>query len=165
MWSSSIKAAFVILLSTAVSLSAAQSHEFSAFLHESLIRESVIEKVMPSYPEEAINSGTSGIVRIKLAIGEDGRVLRIKVNPKVPRPLKEVTCVAVKEWRFKPFLDRTGSGSPVLGRLTFSFVISNGEGLVALYDPGPTAPDQERLGYYDMPKELREWKDWEECSK
>jgi len=157
--------ALVILLFAAVSLSVAQSHEFSAFFPESFIRESVVEKVMPSYPDEAINRGTAGTVRIKLAIDEEGKVRRIKVNPKVPRPLKEATCVAVKKWLFKPFLDQSGSGKPVLGRLTFSFALNNGEGVVSFYDPGPTAPDQERIGYYDTPKELREWNDWEECPK
>jgi TonB family protein len=160
-----IKALLVILLFAAVSLSVAQSHEFSAFFPESFIRESVVEKVMPSYPDEAINRGTSGTVRIKLAIDEDGKALRIKVDPKVTRALKEATCVAIKKWLFKRFLDPSGSGKPVLGRLTFSFAISNGEGVVSFYDPGPTASDQEQIGYYDTPKELREWKDWEECSK
>lgn len=159
------KVLFVILFFAAFSLTVGQSHEFSAFLPESFIRESVVEKVMPKYPEEAINRGTSGIVRIKLAIAEDGKVLRIKVNPKVPQSLKEATCVAIKEWRFRSFPELTRSGNPVLGRLTFRFAINNGKGVVGLYDPGPTAPDYNRLGYYDTPKELKEWNDWDECPK
>lgn len=161
----SIKLLFVILLFAAFSLAVGQSHEFSAFLPESFIRESVVEKVMPAYPEVAINRGTKGNVRIKLAIAEDGKVLRIKVNPKVPQSLKEATCVAVKQWRFKSFSELTSSGNPVLGRLTFTFAINNGAGVVGLYEPGPTAPDRNRLGYYDTPKELNEWKDWDECPK
>ena len=158
-----IKMASIIVIVVACTLSALQANEFSAFIHESLIRDSAVEKVMPVYAEAAVSGGIHGIVRIKLAIGDEGEVLRVKVNPKVPKPLKEATCSAAQKWRFQPGLDPAGMGRPVLSRLTFRFVIRNGEGVVELYEPGPTAPDRERLGYYDTPKELREWKDWEEC--
>src|SRR5215216_638806 len=159
MWFSSIKIASIILIFVGGTLSASQAYEFSAFLHESLIRESALERVMPAYPEAALSGGIGAIVGIKLAIGDEGDVLRIKVNPKVPKLLKEATCVAAKKWRFKPNLGPY-MGRPVLSRLTFRFVIRNGEGVVELYEPAASAPDRERLGYYDTPKELREWKDW-----
>jgi len=163
MWFSSIGIGSIILIFVGGTLSAFQANEFSAYLHESLIRDLAIEKVMPVYPDAAVSGGIYGKVHIKLAIGDEGEVLRVKVNPKVPKPLQEATCVAVKKWRFKPY--PAGMGRPVLSRLTFRFVLRDGEGVVELYDPGPTAPDRERLGYYDTPKELREWKDWEECPK
>lgn len=162
MWLSSIKIASIILIFVGGTLHVSQASEFSAFLHESLIRESTLERVMPAYPEAAVSGGIDAIVGIKLAIGDEGEVLRVKVNPKVPKPLQEATCVAAKKWRFKPNLGRY-MGRPVLSRLTFRFVIRNGKGIVELYEPDATVPDRERLGYYDTPKELREWKDWEEC--
>ena len=161
---SSIKSASLIfVLIASAPLCLAQANEFGAFLHESLIREWAIEKVMPAYPEEALNAGISGVVRLKLEISADGEVLRIKANPKTAPLLIKTACEAAGKWRFKLDSTLTGRGRPVLSRLTFTFAIKDGQGKVELYDPGPDAPDRERLGYYNTPSELREWKTWQAC--
>ena len=162
---SSIKSASLIfVLIASAPLCLAQADEFAAFLHESLIREWAIEKVMPAYPEEALKAGSSGVVRLKLEISADGEVLGIKAYPKTAPPLTKAACEAASKWRFKLDPSLTGHGRSVLSRLTFTFAIKDGQGLVELYDPGPNAPDHERLGYYNTPSELREWKTWQTCT-
>ena len=70
---SSIKSASLIFVLIASAPSClAQADEFAAFLHESLIREWAIEKVMPAYPEEALKAGISDVVRLKLDIKFEG---------------------------------------------------------------------------------------------
>ena len=161
---SSIKSASLIfVLIASAPLCLAQADQFSAFLHESLIREWAIETVMPAYPEEALKAGSSGVVRLKLEISADGEVLRIKASPKTAPLLIKAACEATSKWRFKLDQSLTERGRPVLSRLTFTFAIKDGQGLVGLYDPGPNAPDHEHLGYYNTPSELREWKTWQPC--
>jgi len=162
---SSIKSASLIfVLVASAPLCLAQADEFAAFLPESLIREWAIEKVMPAYPEEALKAGISGVVKLKLEISADGEVLRIKAYPKTAPLLKKAACEAASKWRFKPDPSLTAKGRSVLSRLTFTFEIKDDQGLVGLYDPGPNAPDHERVGYYNTPSELREWKTWQTCS-
>ncbi len=156
-------APLIFILIASAPLCLAQADEFAAYLHESLIREWAIERVMPEYPEEALNAGISGVVRLKLEISDDGEVLRIKAYPKTAPLLKKAACEAASKWRFKLEPSLSGHGRSVLSRLTFMFEIKDGQGLVGLYDPGPNAPDHERLGYYNTPGELREWKTWQPC--
>jgi TonB family protein len=141
------------------------SQQFAAGLPESYLRKSVVEKVMPSYPDEALRDGISGLVRLKVEIGIDGEVRRIKVKPKTNTQLSKTAGEALRQWRFKPFPDQSGLRRSSLGRLTFSFIIIDGVGKVQLHDPGPDAPDTEHLGYYNSPKEFQEWEIWEEITK
>ncbi len=157
-------ASLILILAGTATLCAAQDDSFYAFLPESFIRESAIKTVIPDYPEQAVRSGISGVVQLKLQIGSDGDVLRIKVSRKSDPLLKKAAAEAGRKWKFKPYPDREGRGRPSLGRLTFMFAIRNGEAVVELYNPGLDAPDHERLGYYNSTKELREWKDWEEIT-
>lgn len=140
-----------------------QEEDFCAYLQESHIRQLAIERVMPDYPEEAIRGRIRGGLDVKIAIGADGEVRKVKLSPKTPLLLKEPICDAVKKWRFIPYPDRSGLSRSVLSRLRFTFSIRNGEGQVELYQPRPNAPDREGLGYYNSNKERIEWRDWPEC--
>ena len=140
-----------------------QEEDFCAYLQESHIRQLAIKKVMPDYPEEAIQRRMAGGLEVKIEIGADGEVRKVKLSPKTPTPLKEPICDAVKKWRFIPYPDRSGLGRSSLSRLRFTFSIRNGEGKVGLYQPRPNAPDSESLGYYHSSKESNEWRDWPEC--
>ncbi len=137
-------------------------HAYCAGLDEGHVRKLAIKRVMPSYPEEAIREGKSGIIRLKIEIGVDGEILRIKVKPGTDSLLKKAAADAAKKWQLKPVLDRSGLGRPSLGRLTFHFVIRDGVGVVDLYNPGRDAPDSDRLGYYNSAKEIAQWAAWEE---
>lgn len=160
-----VEKAFLIFIVAATStLCVAQADSFHAYLPESFIRESAIKTVMPDYPEQAARSGISGVVHLKIEIGNEGDVLRIKGSPKSDPLLKKAAADAARKWKFKPYPDREGLGRSSLGRLKFMFAIRNGAGVVELYNPGLDAPDRERLGYYNSAKEVREWKDWEEIT-
>ena len=135
---------------------------YFAGLDEGYVRRSAIKKVMPSYPEEAIRQGKSGVIRLKIEIGVEGEILRVKAKPGIEPLLKKAAADAAKKWQLKPVLDRSGLGRSSLGRLTFRFVIRDGVGVVDLYNTGRDAPDSERLGYYNSPKEFAEWARWEE---
>lgn len=143
-----------------VNLSQVQKDEWRGAWPESLARKAAIKMVMPIYPEEALNRGISGRVEVKIAIGEEGEVLRIKVRPRTDPRLKEALANAVSQWKFKPRDDQDPQGRPLLTRLTFNFVLA--EGRVELYKSGPTSPDPHHTGYHSFAKDRREWIAWEE---
>jgi TonB family protein len=130
-------------------------------LPSSLAARNVIDPILPIYPEEAVRIGVSGVVRIKIEIGEDGEVLRVKVKPRTNPHLKTAVVDAVKQWRFRPWRGVDGGVRAVISRLTFRFTIKDGEPHVTMYDPA-AASQTECLGCYDSALELREWREWED---
>ena len=141
-------------------LSQVQKDEWGGGWPEYLARKAAIRKVMPIYPEEALREGISGRVEVKIAIGEEGEVLRIKVRPRTDERLKEALANAVSQWKFKPRDDQDRVGRPILTRLSFNFVLA--EGRVYLYKSGPSSPDPHHIGYHNFGKDRREWIAWEE---
>ena len=147
-------------LSPAIILTQIQEDEWAGGYPESWVRKAAIKKVLPTYPEEALRQRISGRVEVKIAITQDGNVARIKVRPRSDSRLNRAVADAVKQWTFKRRPDRDGLGRPILSHLTFIFLAA--ESRVELDKPGPSAPDTERLGYYNSAKEQREWREWEE---
>jgi len=147
-------------LAPVVILSQVQKDEWAGGWPESLARKAAIQKIMPIYPEEALNRRISGRVEVKIAIGEEGEVLKIKVRPRTDPSLKEALANAVSQWKFKPRDDQDLEGRPLLTRLTFNFMLA--EGRVELYRSGPTSPDPHHTGYHNFGKDRREWEVWEE---
>ncbi|HET6892487.1 MAG TPA: TonB family protein [Pyrinomonadaceae bacterium] len=145
-------------LITVINLGQVQKDEWNGGRPESWARQAAIKKVMPTYPAEALPVGISGRVEVKIAISEEGEVVRIKVRPRIDPRLKTAVADAVKQWKFKTRPDPQGLGRPLLSHLIFNFV----SGRVVLHDPGPNAPDSEHLGYYNSAKEQRQWEEWEE---
>jgi TonB family protein len=70
----------------------------------------VVEKVEPSYTEEARKARISGIVIIEAIIGRDGVVKNASVLKPLPFGLDQAAVDAVKHWTFKP---GTLDGKPV----------------------------------------------------
>jgi len=70
----------------------------------------VIEKVEPSYTEEARKERISGIVIVEAIIGRDGLVKKVSVLKPLPFGLDQAAVDAVKQWKFKP---GTLAGKPV----------------------------------------------------
>ena len=141
-------------------LSQVQKDEWEGAWPEYLARKAAIKKVMPIYPEEALKRGISGRVEVKIAIGEEGEVLRIKVRPRTDPSLKEALANAVSQWKFKPRDDQDPQGRPLLTRLSFNFMLA--EGRVELYKSGPTSPDPHHTGYHNFGRDRKEWIAWEE---
>ncbi len=60
-------------------------------------------KVVPNYPQSARNAGASGLVRIKVAVDENGAVASI-LWVEGPVLLRQAALDAVKQWKFAPMV-------------------------------------------------------------
>jgi TonB family protein len=152
----------VFAIVSAVSAQNDESGRGFALLPESWAREAAITTVVPEYPDEAIQQNVSGIVHVKFQTNDEGEVVRIKVRPRTAALLARAVAEAVKQWRFKPRLAADNIRKPVISRLIFSFTLISNEPKVQLYNPGPDAPDVQKLGYYNSAKEMKEWREWQE---
>jgi protein TonB len=75
-----------------------------------------ISTPQPTYPPEALRSGTSGEVIVELTVDVDGAIASARVvrgNP--PRVFDRAAVAAVKRWRFQPI------ASSVTTRRTIGF--------------------------------------------
>jgi TonB family protein len=136
--------------------------KYRALLPESIPRKTAITKTMPVYPEEAVQSGISGTVHIKLEINPKGEVLRIMGKPRTDPLLSKAVSDAVKQWKFKPSADLEGNPEGVLTRLIFRFSLNGGYPQVELYSPDPDTRTDECLECFNSAREMREWREWKE---
>lgn len=152
---------FLILFSSTLCQSQ-RAHEWSGLYPESYAREVATTTVMPIYPLDAVQRGITGVVQVKIAIDDQGAVVKLKIRRGIDSALKQAVADAVSKWTFKLQPEVMIAGRNSLSRLTFKFSINGTEPQVELYDPGPSAKDRERLGYWDGATEIREWNNWEE---
>jgi|SRR5579863_621827 len=90
-------------------------------LSEDLARELLLEKVDPSYPEQALKAGLHGAVVLQAWIGKDGSIQDLKlVNG--PLLLARAAVDAVKQWRYKPYL-RNGVAVEAETYVTVNFTL------------------------------------------
>ena len=78
-------------------------------------------RIAPRYPREALVSGKTGFVTIKLTVDEDGKVIDAVIsNSRPPRIFDRAALQAVLRWKFKP---RVVNGVPVkqVGTTTIEF--------------------------------------------
>jgi protein TonB len=78
-------------------------------------------RIAPRYPREALVSGKTGFVTIKLTVDEDGKVIDATIsNSKPPKVFDKAALQAVLRWKFKP---RVVNGVPVqqVGTTTIEF--------------------------------------------
>jgi TonB family protein len=64
----------------------------------------LIYKVNPAYPEQAKREGIQGTVKLTLIINEEGFVYDAKGYPENNPILEKAAILAVKRWRYTPFL-------------------------------------------------------------
>jgi TonB family protein len=70
---------------------------------EDLSRALLLDKVQPSYPEQALKAGLQGVVVLEAWIGKDGSIRDLKlVNGSFL--LGKAAANAVKQWRYRPYL-------------------------------------------------------------
>jgi protein TonB len=62
-----------------------------------------VDRVEPSYPEQALRAGLQGPVVLHAWIGKDGRIRDLKMI-RGSLLLGEAACKAVRQWRYKPYL-------------------------------------------------------------
>jgi hypothetical protein len=129
---------------------------------ESYVRDHAITTAMPAYPDDAIKRHATGVMQAKIAINDRGEVEQIKFNPNSHPVFRQAVADAVAQWTFDLQPGVVIPGRMFLSRLKFKFSINDGVPHVELYNPGPDAPDSERLGYSDSPLEFRQWASWQE---
>jgi protein TonB len=62
-----------------------------------------LDKVQPSYPEQALKAGLQGVVVLQAWIGKDGSIRDLKlVNGSLL--LGKAAANAVKQWHYRPYL-------------------------------------------------------------
>jgi TonB family protein len=72
-------------------------------LSEDLSQGLLVQKVSPSYPEQALKAGLQGAVVLQAWIGKDGNIRDLKlVNGSLL--LGQAAVKAVRQWRYKPYL-------------------------------------------------------------
>ncbi|HEX8197097.1 MAG TPA: TonB family protein, partial [Pyrinomonadaceae bacterium] len=78
-------------------------------------------KVNPAYPPVARTARISGVVKVEVILGEDGKVAEVR-NAAGPEMLRRAAMDAVKRWEFKPV---TRDGQPVRasGFVNFNFTL------------------------------------------
>jgi TonB family protein len=72
-------------------------------LSEDLSRALLLDKVQPSYPEQALKAGLQGAVVLQAWIGKDGSIRDLKLVDG-SLLLGKAAVKAVKQWRYKPYL-------------------------------------------------------------
>jgi TonB family protein len=88
---------------------------------EDVTKPEVLTKVQPKYPEEAKKNGIQGAVVVKAKIDKQGDVVDA-VAAETPDPdLAKAAIEAVKQWKFKPALDKKGKPVEVKTSVTINF--------------------------------------------
>ncbi len=72
-------------------------------LPEDLSKGLLLQKVPPSYPEQALQAGLQGAVVLQAWIGKDGRIRDLKLLDG-SLLLGQAAVRAVKQWRYKPYV-------------------------------------------------------------
>jgi protein TonB len=81
-----------------------------------IAEESLLHRVEPDYPEEALRQRIQGPVVLDVRADRDGSIQEIKLLSGQPL-LADAAIAAVKQWRFKPLVDK---GQPVEMRTTIT---------------------------------------------
>ncbi len=88
-------------------------------LTENISDDMLVEKVMPSYPDEALRSGEQGEVVLQAWIAKDGSVRDLKLISG-SLVLGKAAVDAVKHWRYKPYI-MNGHAAEALTYVTVNF--------------------------------------------
>jgi TonB family protein len=90
-------------------------------LSEDLSEQLLVQKVQPSYPEQALKIGLQGAVVLQAWIGQDGTIRDLKlVHGSLL--LGQAAYHAVKQWRYKPYV-RNGRAVEAMTYVTVNFTL------------------------------------------
>jgi protein TonB len=70
---------------------------------EDVAEKLLLERIKPSYPEQALKSGLQGPVILQAWIGRDGKVEDLKLVHGY-LVLGQAAAQAVRQWRYQPYL-------------------------------------------------------------
>jgi hypothetical protein len=131
------------------------------YITESMARERATFTVMPSYQGEVPGEKMTVVIKAKIEIAVEGNVLRAAVQPGHYPLLREAIFKAIKQWTFKSFVPSYAfPDSTWISRLTFVYIVENGESHVEMYTPPPDARTFDRLDSMYPPTDMKEWREW-----
>lgn len=96
---------------------------------EDTLRDHAAKQVQPVFPAEAVKANISGVAIAKVRINEQGKLTAVDIVEAPHRSIAQATTEAIKQWEFK-FYENSGTAECFSGKLTFYFVIENGQALV-----------------------------------
>jgi TonB family protein len=105
-------------------------NDMRLFSSECGFRVNATHKVMPDFPEGALAAEAQGAVVLSLYHDAQGNAAKIKVVESPHPALTEAAIKAVKQWKWRLFRSG-GIDRPILGKLSFKFVIEDGAGRVS----------------------------------
>lgn len=87
------------------------------------LRQRLIHKVMPEYPDLARQAGVQGTVVLDIVVSAEGAVTQVKFVSG-PEELSQAAMDAVRWWRYEPYLVN-GQPTPVETTLALNFRLTN----------------------------------------
>lgn len=105
------------------------NNELRVFSSEWGFRLNATRKVMPEFPAEALKAGAQGVVVLSLHHDGEGKAAKIKVAESPHPALTRAAITAVELWKWRQFMSG-GIYRPILGKLSFKFIIEDGTGHV-----------------------------------
>jgi protein TonB len=81
----------------------------------------VMEKVPPAYPAAAKNDKIAGVVILQFIVQKDGTISGIQAIQDPDSRLTASAIEAVRQWRFRPALDKDGNAIDALTTVSFNF--------------------------------------------
>ncbi len=119
--------------------------------------------MLPAYPADSLTRNVQGVVEVGIGITSEGRVIKVRVPPGLDPSLRTAAVAAVKQWEFRPFVNRLPADGFCFFRLTFNFVIEEGAGRGELYNPPYDTLEHRRMrgaNHHDV----TEWLAWEDAT-
>ena len=80
----------------------------------------LLQRVEPEYPSAAVEARVQGIVILETVVGEDGRVIEVRVLRSAGEVLDRAAIAAIRQWRYAP-LELNGVRARFLLTATLSF--------------------------------------------
>ncbi len=81
----------------------------------------LVSKVNPAYPADAKSEKISGPVELKVTIGPDGSVVEAEAVKSPDSRLSEAAIKAVKQWKYKPAINKEGKAVQVIATVKVNF--------------------------------------------
>jgi protein TonB len=79
------------------------------------------QKVDPKYPEEAKKNRIQGVVKVEAVIDKSGSVIEAKASESPDPSLAKAAVDAVRQWKFKPAVNKKGEPVQVNTTVTVNF--------------------------------------------
>jgi TonB family protein len=79
--------------------------------------------VLPPYPQQALERGTHGVVRVFITANEKGEKTEVKIAASPDSQLSSAVLDAVRKWRFQP-IDANGQTVSITWVYSFTFSLN-----------------------------------------